>query len=393
VTLREFLSRNRRVLNTLRFATDVVGKLPARGDGALGFAIKLLAMTDSWEKTFSSKSSVYEDIFSKYDLRERSSEAFTRLFFGSTMRSRFELQRHGVSDHLELIEALAPDGERLFFQQHMWGRPEVASEFFHTPGFDFAGATRDMWTMHPDGLYLSVEPSRGGFGTVVTFIPLPAAAEPVTTRSKALLAELVAAAARPHTTLLYGPPGTGKSIMVAAIERQIGGGLLKVDATALPKLGVQELAFLVETLRPRVLLLDDFDRAPIEEARARVLFLFESLKLLPDVNVYVTVNDAKKLDEPLLRSQRIDEAVELGLPDVYERLELMRIAGLKVHPEGLGEATEGFNCADIVQLVQRTSFEDIKVALVKMKRLHALAAAAAKTDSKPGAAPDSPPKG
>lgn len=379
----------RAMLSLFRFGTELLGKLPTRDDGPLAVMVKLLAIGDAWDGVYGGKSSVYTSIFSKYDLKEKTSEPFVKLFFGTSLGTGYKINRIGVSEHLEMIEAVAPDGERLFFQEYRYGRPEVSAEFFHTPGFDFAAVMAALWDKHRDGLYLSLVPGRHGFGHEVTFCGLSPdgtacrsrkAAERITELADGLLGS-------PRTLLLYGPPGTGKTSLVMAVARLCDGRLLKIDAASLPQIGVQELGFLLDALRPQILLIDDFDRAPVDEVRARVLFLFERLKDW-GVTAFVTVNDATKLDVALLRSGRIDEAVELGLPDAEERADILERMGLGA---ALVEATDGWCHADLDALAERSRSVPVEAVLSGMQRLRALAqqvaAAAGGTSEAKGAAP------
>jgi hypothetical protein len=365
----------RAMLSLFRFGTELLGKLPARGDGPLAVAVKLLAIGDAWDGVYGGKSSVYTSIFSRYSLKERTSEPFVRLFFGTNLGSTYKLRRIGVSEHLEMIEAVAPDGERLFFQEHRYGRPEVSAEFFHTPDFNFGEAMSVLWDRYRDGLYLSLVPGRGGWGHEVTFCGLsPDATACRSRKATARITELADSLLEaPRTLLLYGPPGTGKTSMVMAVARLCGGRLLKIDAASLPQIGVQELGFLIDALRPQFLLVDDFDRAPVEEVRARVLFLFERLKAAGP-SVFVTVNDVAKLDPALLRSGRIDAAIELGLPDAEERADILGRLGLGTD---LVAATDGFNHADLDALAEKARSAPVDAVLAGMQRLRALAQQAA----------------
>lgn len=369
-----FRLHRRSLLNMCRLGTELLEKVPARGDGPLAVAVKLLAMVDAWDGVYGGKSSVYTSIFSRYDLRERTSEPFVKLFFGTSLGAGYKVQRIGVSEHLEMIEAVAPDGERLFFQEYRYGRPEVSAEFFHTPGFDFSAVMTTLWDKYRDGLYLSLVPGRGGYGHEVTFCGLQPDATAGRSRkaSDRIVALADSLAEYPRTILLYGPPGTGKTSLVAGVARLAGGRLLKVDAASLPQIGVQELGFLLDALRPRFLLIDDFDRAPAEEARAKLLFMFERLKSM-GLSVFVTVNDATKLDQALLRSGRIDEAIELWLPDAEERADILERLGLGAE---LVEVTDGFNHADLDALRARSQRVSVAMAIAEMRALMKLAQAA-----------------
>lgn len=396
-------SRHRRVLDLFRFATEILGKLPRRSENWLEILVKLLAIADAFEKVFGGRARAYDEIFSRYDLSTRSSETFVRLFFDSAMHTRFRTTRYTISEHLELIEAVAPDGEMLFFQEYRHGRPEVSSEFFFTKRFNFAAAMDSLWESYGGALYISVKGIFGG----ITFSRVPRRDnEVVSGRARGRIAAgLAAHAARegePWCTIAYGPPGTGKSSYAEAIGEATGGRLLKIDASSIAHLGVQELSFLLDALCPNFLLIDDFDRAPVDETRARLLFLFEHLKAThPRINITVTVNKPDALDEALLHSGRIDEAVNFPLPDDEERGDVLAqhlalhasrlLPGTLNAVERLTVETDGFNHADLGGLVRRLRRLSVEEALGAMKTLRDLASQAAKkSEKKPGDTPPTP---
>lgn len=392
------------ILTFARLGSGLLGKLPTRSDGPLEVFVKSLAILDEIDKVYGGKGRAYESIFSRYKLVEKTSEPFMRLFFGTPMAAGFKLSYFKITDTLTLIEAMAPDGERLFFQEYRYGRPEVSAEFFHTPKFNFAAAMSTLWESYPHGLYLSVKPNQNGYGSSVTFTAVsPPRAELVSRKAAARIADGVleqrGRAGEPWCFIAYGAPGTGKSSYVASLAAGTGCRLLKLDATSLPHLGVQEIGFLLDALAPDYLLIDDFEEAAIDTLRPRLRYLFEHLHAThAGVTIAVTVNDASKLDEALLRSERIDEAVEFTLPDAEERADVLyRLTEIHVPGKldlraltGLVAATDGFNHADLAALVKRFRGKPVAAALRDMQKLRALAAACAKKDEKAG---DTPSKG
>lgn len=394
----------RRVLQALHLGTELLGKVPNASDGILGTIVKLLAIADAAEKTLGRKTTVHQDIFDRYDLRSRTSEAFARLFFETKLSKRFKLSRHGAREHLELIEALGDDGERLFFQEYRWGRPEIASEFFYTPRFDFAKTLAVLWDEYPSGIYLSFRPARsGGLETTFAAVETPATSSRTTAATKRVERAIAAHRERrgaPWTLLAFGPPGTGKTQFALALGRELGARVLKIDAASMQHVGAAEADFLIDALAPTFLVLDDFEEAPLETMRARTRFLFEHLKSR-GVSVVLTANDPKKLDPALLRSGRIDEAIEIGLPDAEERAELVAQLIQTFAPqlaadrreETTGEAakmasaTDGYNHADLAALVGLCRYEEPERALEGMSTLRRLAAEAEKKDDAPPKAP------
>jgi SpoVK/Ycf46/Vps4 family AAA+-type ATPase len=192
--------------------------------------------------------------------------------------------------------------------------------------------------------------------------------------------------------LAHGAPGTGKSShfeLLAAMQRM---RLLKIDATSFPLLGVQEFGLLLEALRPDMLLIDDVDRAPADAVRSRMLFMFEQLRHSIRL-IAITANDPTKFDSALLRSERIDDAIEFSLPDREEREEIIRTSKhVRVADvPRLVDATGEFNCADIAGLVRRLRYQTVEDALACVGRLRALAAKAEGQMTSKGDPPSSPP--
>lgn len=382
------VSRYRRLLSLFQFGTELLGKIPSRNDGPLEVVAKLLAIAGVAEKVFGRSRSKYDDIFSRHDLRERRSEPFVRLFFDTEMSAGFTMRRHALSDHLELIEAIAPDDERVFFLEYRYGRPEVSAEFFHTPGFDFAAALSGLWASFPDGIFITLKAGRHS-GNEVAFCRVPAPHHEALSRKGAQrIVDGVKAHGRhdgePYCFIAYGAPGTGKTGYVLGIAKRLNARLLMVDASALGQLGITEVSFLLDALQPRFLLIDDFDAAPLDEARARLRFLFRYLhEAHRELTLAVTVNDPSKLDEALLRSERIDEAEEFVLPDAPERKEILA-RYITLHDGGIPDAdlealvssTEGFSQADLGGLARKARRSSFAEALVAMNRLRGLAARA-----------------
>lgn len=387
----------RRVLDFCRLGTELLGKLPRRGDGALDVIIKVLAIADSVEKTVGRKHGAAESVLSRYELRERTNAPFVQLFFGAGLGEAYETRRHYLSEHLEIIEVIDAAGGRLFFQEYRWSRPEVSDAFFHTPNFDFGSVVDALWRKYPTGLFLSIESDRHtssspAFGAVPARRSHAVSAKALRRLTRAV-EDHAARAGDPWCFVAYGPTGTGKSWHCERLAAATGGRLLKIDAAAIPQLGVKELHFLLDALRPSFLLIDDFDRAPVQEVRARVLYLFEHMHdAHPGVTVAVTVNDSTAIDAGLLRSERIDGADEFPLPDAEERRDILEqlIRPLPNAPEdvarlaeGIAGMTEGFSHTDLGGLVRRFKHQGVEEAVVAVMALRALAAKSADASKGP----------
>lgn len=387
----------------LRIAKKAAEHLPERKDGPLTVAVKLMAIADVIREQGSNDAGYWRKLRDDRSLSQQESETFVSLFFGTALRDVYEMKRKKVDEHTAVIEADLGGGHSIVFREMSWGNaPKMADDFLLSPGADMAGMIDRLWSAYPDGIYVSMEVGKYGYGhtTSIAEITVPkmlAASE----QSRELLKSTidtqyrVAHAGQHRTYLCYGEAGTGKSSFAVAFAKGCGGRVLQFDSTALPLIGVKELGFLLDTLKPSALILNDVDRAPVEKIGPRLLYLFETLKAKhPDVPLVLTVNDPGKLDSALLRPGRIDKSIEFKLPDVAERTQLI-LALADEHSIGLcfGQAehiageTDGLSHAYIAHLMEAMAHEPEATVLADMKALRALAVPAKKAaevnDAKP----------
>jgi len=389
----------RSVLSVFRLASDILNKIPNKEDGPLDIFFKLLAIGDSLDKQYGSKKF---DVLDRFSLEERTSSTFVKLFFGTQMSSRFKITKFKCNEHSDFVRAESPDGESLFFQEHTWGgKPEMSPTFYYTEKFNFPGAMNQLWESYPSGLYLAVMPAR--YGEMETTFDSVPRNEPVvmSAKGRARAVEYVemhrAARARgKHRAYLFvGPPGTGKSDLAQRMAHAHGGRMLNLDASSVTQIDPKEFGFLLDTLRPNFLVLDDFDEAPVDGARSRLRTLFAHLKQAhSSCSIVITVNNPIKVDFALLRSGRIDVPVDFELPDTEERRDLIdqllahhEIRLLPAIVDDLVTRSDKFDHSDIVELCGRMLDESPEAALKSVARLCELAEAAAKAGQGPPGAP------
>jgi hypothetical protein len=386
------------ILSILRFASDIIGKLPAKEDSLFTTILKVLAIGDSAHaRWMGGSSSKIPSAFAHYDLVEATNEPFVRLFFGTSLKQQFKITRWPLEQNRELLVARGPMDERFLFQETQWGeKAYISSTFFHSSNVDFPAVMASLWLAYEHGMYLSTEGGEGVYSShEITYQAVHAPRNEILTRKSRERFQEVLSACRADIDagihrcyIAAGPPGTGKSSFVLHLAEALGGRLLKIDASSIPRIGVKELSFVLTALRPRVLLIDDFDRAPADAVGARLLFLLEHLKAAhAETMVVITVNDPAALDPAMLRSERIDEPIDFTLPDDEERRELIEKL-LPQHTHNLPRLvseTDGLNHADITDLCKRLCKEPIDKVLKMKKRLRAMAEAAAQKTNQPPA--------
>ena len=106
------------ILYILRFASDIMGKLPTKEDSLLTTVLKMLAIGDSahahWMGGSSSK---IPSAFAHYDLVEATNEPFVRLFFGTSLKQQFKITRWPLGQNRELLVARGSVDDRFLFQE------------------------------------------------------------------------------------------------------------------------------------------------------------------------------------------------------------------------------------------------------------------------------------
>jgi cell division protease FtsH len=169
--------------------------------------------------------------------------------------------------------------------------------------------------------------------------------------------------------LLHGPPGTGKTLTTRYLIGQL------VDHTVVLLSGagleyVEAAAALARSLQPALVVLEDVDlvageRMPHFHAASPLLFallnVMDGLEEDADLMFLLTTNRADALEPALAaRPGRVDEAVEIQLPDADGRRRLLTLYGAGVDlqladVETVVARTEGVTASFIKELVRRSA--------------------------------------
>lgn len=173
--------------------------------------------------------------------------------------------------------------------------------------------------------------------------------------------------------LLYGPPGTGKTSFVTAFAAEQGLELFFVNPSlVMGDNGERKVLETIEQAKKAaqisgklvVFLIDEIDaiaqkRSSSSSDKVLVMLMNEVDKLKPSDNVVVfaTTNRREALDQAIIRSGRLDQSVEVGLPNAEAKEKIMNIylKNLKV-AEGLNtkafiDKMRGFCGADIKRAI------------------------------------------
>lgn len=167
--------------------------------------------------------------------------------------------------------------------------------------------------------------------------------------------------------LLYGPPGTGKTLSVMYLCGQLPGRTtLLLSGPGAGALG--QAAAIARSLQPSMVVLEDVDLVAMERTMPGMgtnPLLFQLLNEMDGLSddadvVFVLTTNRVDLLEPALaaRPGRIDQAVEIGLPDRDCRMRLLELYLRDTDFAGgdlaaLVDATEGVTASFVKELVRR----------------------------------------
>ncbi|MBR0829238.1 ATP-dependent Clp protease adaptor ClpS [Bradyrhizobium manausense] len=167
--------------------------------------------------------------------------------------------------------------------------------------------------------------------------------------------------------LLYGPPGTGKTHTIRYLATHLPGHTtLIITAEQIGLLGAY--MNLARLLQPAMVVIEDVDliarqresMSGCEEPLLnRLLNEMDGLKQDADILFVLTTNRPQQLEGALAgRPGRIDQAIEVPLPDEIGRGKLVRLygKGLPLEDAVVAEAarrSEGTSCAFIKELMRR----------------------------------------
>lgn len=184
--------------------------------------------------------------------------------------------------------------------------------------------------------------------------------------------------------LLYGYPGCGKTLLASAVAGECGLNFISVKGPEIlnkyigaSEKSVRDLFDRAEAARPCILFFDEFDSiAPkrghdstgvTDRVVNQLLTQMDGAEGLSGVYVLAATSRPDLIDPALLRPGRLDKSLICDLPDLEDRVDILRALGTKLklsqevmmNLEEIASRTEGYSGADLQALVYNAHLEAI----------------------------------
>jgi peroxin-1 len=184
--------------------------------------------------------------------------------------------------------------------------------------------------------------------------------------------------------LLYGYPGCGKTLLASAVAGECNLNFISVKGPEIlnkyigaSEKSVRDLFERAQAAKPCVLFFDEFDSiAPkrghdstgvTDRVVNQMLTQMDGAEGLDGVYVLAATSRPDLIDPALLRPGRLDKSLLCDMPDMNDRLDILKAVTTKLHltPEvenrllSVAQRTEGFSGADLQALMYNAHLEAI----------------------------------
>jgi cell division protease FtsH len=185
----------------------------------------------------------------------------------------------------------------------------------------------------------------------------------------------------PKGVLLLGPPGTGKTLIAKAVAGEANAPFFNISGSEFVEMFVGVGASRVRDLfkqakksAPAIVFIDEIDAVgrhrgaglggghdEREQTLNQILVEMDGFDTNTNVIVIAATNRPDVLDPALLRPGRFDRRVTMDLPDIEERVEILKIHAKNkpladdIDLRVIAERTSGFSGADLANLLNEAA--------------------------------------
>ncbi len=184
----------------------------------------------------------------------------------------------------------------------------------------------------------------------------------------------------PKGVILYGPPGTGKTLLAKAVAGEAGVSFLQISGSQfedmLVGVGAKRVRDLFQKARksaPAIIFIDEIDSVASKRGKNefgggladqtinQLLAEMDGFNTSTGIVVIAATNRLDVLDEAILRPGRFDRHIQVNLPDIKEREEILKIharnknISQKVSLYDIARRTPGFSGAQLENVLNEAT--------------------------------------
>lgn len=183
----------------------------------------------------------------------------------------------------------------------------------------------------------------------------------------------------PKGVLMEGPPGTGKTLLAKAVAGEAGVAFFSMAGSEFEEMFVGLGASRVRDLfgdakkaAPCIIFIDEIDAVgrkrnssmgsgTTEQTLNQLLVEMDGFEINSGVIVMAATNRADVLDSALLRPGRFDRTIQISLPDIRERADILKLharnksVSPKIDWKNIAERTPGFSGAQLENVLNEAA--------------------------------------
>ncbi|XP_025771504.1 uncharacterized protein LOC112852235, partial [Puma concolor] len=183
----------------------------------------------------------------------------------------------------------------------------------------------------------------------------------------------------PKGVILYGPPGTGKTLLAKAVSGESNVPFLEASGASFDDMfvgvgakRVRELFDKAKKLSPCIIFIDEIDALAgkrggkfniqgNEQTINQLLSEMDGFNTQAGIIIIGATNRLESIDEAVLRPGRFDRHIQINLPDISERREILKLHAKnknlsnKIDLEEVARKTPGFSGAQLENVLNEAA--------------------------------------